>query len=187
MVIKKGNFFNNSSTHSEVEILQNNHDNCGKIRNGYKPKNPLPFQFSDNSTHTPIIEIGRNGYKHKIPVTHKISDTISHGRDIEFDCGNYSISTSTETGTSNTDCNLSWDYERKYIAIISGWKLLFNPFTNKVKNSQTYFKNLTVLTPQDFKNMSGHFSFLIFRRVNQPDRKGLLKPCELICLLVKIF
>ena len=136
MVIKKGNFFNNSSTRSEIEILQNNHENSGKMRNGYKPKNPLSFQFSD-STHTPIIEIGRNGYKHKIPVTHKISDISSHGQDIEFECANFSISTSTETGTSSTDCNLSWDYERKYIASISVWELVFNFFIHKVNSFMT--------------------------------------------------
>ena len=132
MVIKKGNFFNNSSG-----ILQNNHEKCGKLRNGYKSKNPLSFQFSDNSTHTPITEIGRNGYKHKVPVTHKISDTSSHEHDIEFECANYSISASTETGTSSTDCNLSWDYERKYIASITVWKLVCNLFMHKVNPFMT--------------------------------------------------
>ena len=29
-----------------------------------------------------------------------------------------------------------------------------------LKNSQTYFKNLMVPTPQDFKSMFGHFSTL---------------------------
>ena len=27
-----------------------------------------------------------------------------------------------------------------------------------LKNGQTYFKNLVVLTPQDFQSMFGHFS-----------------------------
>ena len=29
-----------------------------------------------------------------------------------------------------------------------------------LKNGQTYFKNLAVFTPQDFKSMFGHFSTL---------------------------
>ena len=32
-------------------------------------------------------------------------------------------------------------------------------------NDQTYFKNLAVLTPQDFEDMFGHFSILCMKRL----------------------
>ena len=34
------------------------------------------------------------------------------------------------------------------------------PYFIMLKNGQTYFKNLAVFTPQDFKSMFGHFSTL---------------------------
>ena len=35
-----------------------------------------------------------------------------------------------------------------------------------LKNGQTYFKNLAVSTPQDFKSMFGHFSILCMKGLN---------------------
>ena len=36
-----------------------------------------------------------------------------------------------------------------------------------LKNGQTYFKNLAVFTPQDFKSMFGHFSILCNKGFNK--------------------
>ena len=42
----------------------------------------------------------------------------------------------------------------------------FNPFMRKVEKDQTYFKNLAVLTPQDFYSMFGNFLTLWMKGLN---------------------
>ena len=62
-----------------------------------------------------------------------------------------------------------FEYNTLYNGLVT-YKVFFNLtlYCIMLKNGQTYFKNLAVFTPHNFKSMFGHFSTLC--------NKGLMLP-----------